>query len=114
MNRRFGGLETGLHVVDAVTEARAACDVDDVAPLVTAEGRWAASWSGILDACRATLSSERLWTRFRRAQISTPLDSSTSPTTGSRILKARKNCFKSAGAREIEFARIIKASLQLW
>ncbi len=36
-------LDSGLHVADAVTveltEARAACDVDDAAPLVTAEGR---------------------------------------------------------------------------
>ena len=34
-------LDSGLHVADAVTEARAARDVDDAAPLVTAEGRWA-------------------------------------------------------------------------
>ena len=43
LNRRFGGfrflLDSGLHVADAVTEAPAARDVDDAAPLVTAEGR---------------------------------------------------------------------------
>ena len=47
-------LDSGLHVADAVTEAPAAArDVDDAAPLVTAEGRWAATWAGKLDAARA-------------------------------------------------------------
>ena len=63
-------LDSGLHVADAVTEAPAARDVDDAAPLVTAEGRLAATWAGNLDAagiqvsspsCRASPSSERLW-----------------------------------------------------
>ena len=49
LNRRFGGLQvlldSGLHVADAVTEAPAARDVDDAAPLVTAEGRLAATWA---------------------------------------------------------------------
>jgi hypothetical protein len=47
-----------------------------------------------------------------RAQISTPSMTRALRRPGSRILKARNYCFKSAGAREIEFARIIKASLQ--
>ena len=62
--RNFEGLQVsprltqaaGLHhVADAVqvTEARAARDVDDAAPLVTAEGRLAATWAGNLDAARA-------------------------------------------------------------
>ena len=38
-------LDSGLHVTDAATEAPAARDVDDAAPLVTAEGRWAATWA---------------------------------------------------------------------
>ena len=42
---------------DAVTvtdsEAPAARDVDDAAPLVTAEGRWAATWAENPDAARA-------------------------------------------------------------
>ncbi len=40
-------LDSGLHVAgrDAATEAPAARDVDDAAPLVTAEGRWAATWA---------------------------------------------------------------------
>ena len=49
-------LDSGLHVqvADAVTEAPAAArDVDDAAPLVAAEGRWAATWAGNLDAARA-------------------------------------------------------------
>ncbi len=49
-------LDSGLHVADAVTEAPAARDVaprDDAAPLVTAEGRLAATWAGNLDAARA-------------------------------------------------------------
>ena len=51
--------DSGLQVADAVTdsEASAARDVDDAAPwgtpLVTAEGRWAATWAGNLDAARA-------------------------------------------------------------
>ncbi len=45
----------GLHVADAVTEAPAARhgDVDDAAPLVTAEGRLAATWAENPDAARA-------------------------------------------------------------
>ncbi len=46
-------LDSGLHVADAVTEVPAARDVDDAAPLVTAEGRWAATCAGNLDAARA-------------------------------------------------------------
>ena len=42
-----------MHVADAVTEAPAARDVDDAAPLVTAEGRWAATWAENPDAARA-------------------------------------------------------------
>jgi hypothetical protein len=45
--------DSGLHVADAVTEPeapaellpQAARDVDDSAPLVTAEGRLAATWA---------------------------------------------------------------------
>ena len=44
-------------VADAVTEAPAARDVDDAAPLVTAEGRWVATWAGNLDAARAASAS---------------------------------------------------------
>ena len=44
-------LDSGLHVADAVTEA--ARDVDDAAPLVTAEGRLAATWAENPDAARA-------------------------------------------------------------
>ena len=49
------GFRVKLHVADAVTEAplAAARDVDDAAPLVTAEGRLAATWAGNLDAARA-------------------------------------------------------------
>ncbi len=51
-------LDSGLHVAGAVsTEAPlvAARDVpvDDAAPLVTAEGRWAATWAENPDAARA-------------------------------------------------------------
>jgi hypothetical protein len=49
-------LDAGLHVADAVTEAplAAARDVDDAAPLVTAEGRrLAATWAENPDAARA-------------------------------------------------------------
>jgi hypothetical protein len=49
-------LDSCLHVADD-TEARAARDVDDAAPLVTAEGRWAATWAGSLDAARAASAS---------------------------------------------------------
>ena len=49
-------LDSCLHVADD-TEARAARDVDDAAPLVTAEGRWAATWAGSLDAARAAGAS---------------------------------------------------------
>ena len=49
-------LDSGLHVADAVTEAplAAARDVDDAAPLVTAEGRLAATWAENPDAARAS------------------------------------------------------------
>ena len=54
-------LDSGLqNDVSDVTEAPAAArDVDDVAPgpLVTAEGRWAATWAGNLDAARAAIAS---------------------------------------------------------
>ncbi len=53
-------LDSGLHVAD-VTEAPAARDVDDAAPLVTANGRWAATWAFSLR-CRA--SSKRLWSGY--------------------------------------------------
>jgi hypothetical protein len=51
-------LDSGLHVADrdaVTTEAplAAARDVDDAAPLVTAEGRLAATWAENLDAARA-------------------------------------------------------------
>jgi hypothetical protein len=52
-------LDSGLHVADAVTEAPLAAarasDVDDAlaAPLVTAEGRLAATWAENPDAARA-------------------------------------------------------------
>ena len=48
-------VDSGLHVADAVTEAplAAARDVDDAAPSVTAEGCWAATCAGNLDAVRA-------------------------------------------------------------
>ena len=47
-------VDSGLHVADAVTEAPpAARDVDDAAPLVTAEGRLAATWAETPDAARA-------------------------------------------------------------
>ena len=42
-------LDSGLHVADAVTSTEAplaaARDVDDAAPLVTSEGRLAATWA---------------------------------------------------------------------
>ena len=48
-------LDSGLHVANAATEAPAARDVDEKAPLVTAEGRLAAtsSWAENPDAARA-------------------------------------------------------------
>ncbi len=46
-------LDSGLHVADAVTEAPAARNVDDAAPLVTAEGRLASTWAENPDAARA-------------------------------------------------------------
>ena len=49
-------LDSGLHVADD-TEAQAVRDVDDAATLVTAEGRWAATWAGNLDAARAASAS---------------------------------------------------------
>ena len=58
-------LDSGLHVADAVTEAPAAArDVDDAAPLVAAEGRLAAKFLGWKPGCRASLSSERLWSGY--------------------------------------------------
>ena len=59
---KFGGLQVSLgslaalHVAD-VTEAPAARNVDGVAPLVTSEGSWAATWAGNLDAARAASAS---------------------------------------------------------
>ncbi len=50
-------LDSGLHVADAATEAPAARDVDDAAPLVTAEGRLAATWAENQDAARARAAS---------------------------------------------------------
>jgi hypothetical protein len=47
-------LDSGLHVADAATEAPAARDADDAAPLVTAEGRWAATWAEAPDAARVS------------------------------------------------------------
>ena len=44
-------------LVADVTEALTAGDVDDAAPLVTAEGRWAATGAGNLDAARAAGAS---------------------------------------------------------
>ena len=46
-------LDSGLHVADAVTEAPAARDVDDAAPLVTVEGRLATTSAETPDAARA-------------------------------------------------------------
>ncbi len=54
-------LDSGLHVADrdAVTDSEApdapspSRDVDDAAPLVTAEGRLAATWAENPDAARA-------------------------------------------------------------
>ncbi len=45
--------DSGLHVSDVTEAPAAARDVDDVAPLVAAEGRWAANWAGNLDAASA-------------------------------------------------------------
>ena len=53
-------LDSGLHVSDVTEAPAAALDVDDAAPLVTAEGRWAATWVGNLDAA----SSRRLWSGY--------------------------------------------------
>ena len=52
-------LDSGLHVADVLTEAPAARhgDVDDAAPLVTAEGRLAATWAENPDAARASAAS---------------------------------------------------------
>ncbi len=49
-------LDPGWHVTDG-TEAPAARYVDDAAPLVIAEGRWAATWAGSLDVARAASAS---------------------------------------------------------
>ncbi len=77
-------LDLGLHVAD-VTEAPAARDVDGVAPLVTPEGRWAATWaaSGNLQGCRASskrpfverisISASRLWSGYVTQSHSMPL-----------------------------------------
>ena len=60
---------------DAATEAPAARDVDDAAraPLVTAEGRLAATWAGNLAAARASVSSdsERLWSAYFKLRLNT-------------------------------------------
>ncbi len=57
LNRRFGGLQVspGLRFACCRRRYRGATarDVDDAAPLVTAEGRLAATWAGNLDAARA-------------------------------------------------------------
>ena len=63
LNRRFGGLQVSPRLRFAccrrryrrrqLTEAPAARDVDDAAPLVTAEGRLAATWAENPDAARA-------------------------------------------------------------
>ena len=51
-------LDSGLHVADVTEAPAAARDVDDAAPLVTAEGRrWAATWAVSLDAARAARAS---------------------------------------------------------
>ena len=50
-------LDSGLHVVNVTEAPAAARDVDNAAPLVTAEGRWAATWAGSLDAARAASAS---------------------------------------------------------
>ena len=42
-----------MSTADAATEAPAARNVDDAAPVVTAEGRSAATWAGNLDVARA-------------------------------------------------------------
>jgi hypothetical protein len=66
---------TGMFNADAVTEAPLAAarddslrahDVDDAAPLVTAEGRLAATWAENPDAALASLSSDlrRLWSGY--------------------------------------------------
>ncbi len=65
LKRRLSGLhvllvsDSGLHVSD-VTEAPAARDVDDAAPLVTAEGRWAATWAVSLHVARAAARASGL------------------------------------------------------
>ena len=58
LKRRFGGLHVspGLRFAsfdDTQLEAPAAGDMDDAAPLVAAEGRWAATWASNLDAAQA-------------------------------------------------------------
>ena len=50
-------LDSGLHVSDVTGAPAAARDVDHAAPLVTAEGRLAATWAGNLDAARAASAS---------------------------------------------------------
>ncbi len=51
-------LDSGLHVADGTEAPAAARDVDDAAPLVTAEGRrWTATWAVSLDAARAASAS---------------------------------------------------------
>jgi hypothetical protein len=47
-----------MHVADDTEAPAAARDVDDAAPSVTAEFRWAAPWAGSLDAARAASASE--------------------------------------------------------
>ena len=50
-------LDSGLNVSDVTGAPAAARDVDHAAPLVTAEGRLAATWAGNLDAARAASAS---------------------------------------------------------
>ncbi len=59
-------LDSGLHVADAVTEAPgpAARDVDDAAPLVVNSRGPFGGNLGWKPGCRASLSSERLWSGY--------------------------------------------------
>jgi hypothetical protein len=63
LKRRLSGLhvllvsDSGLHVSDVTEAPAAARDVDDAAPFVAAEGRWAATWAGNLDAAQAASAS---------------------------------------------------------
>jgi hypothetical protein len=63
LKRKFGGLhvslgDSGLHIADVTEpEAPAAARDVDVAPLVTAEGRWTATWAIRWDPARAASAS---------------------------------------------------------